>query len=85
MYLRNGWYCAGWTGDLSVAPIGRRMLGEQVMIYRAESGEPIAVEGRCPHRFAPLHMGTVANDRVTSRYHGLLFDRSGGSLLYPSG
>lgn len=85
MYLRNGWYCAGWTGDLSVAPIGRRMLGEQVMIYRAESGEPIAVEGRCPHRFAPLHMGTVANDRVTCPYHGLVFDRTGACVHNPHG
>jgi vanillate O-demethylase monooxygenase subunit len=85
MYLRNGWYCAGWTGELSAAPIGRRMLGEQVMVYRAESGEPVALEGRCPHRFAPLHMGTVANDQVTCPYHGLVFDRSGACVHNPHG
>ncbi len=85
MYLRNGWYCAGWASDLSHAPIGRRMLGEQVMVYRAESGEPVALEGRCPHRFAPLHLGTIEHDRVACPYHGLVFDRSGACVHNPHG
>ncbi len=85
MYLRNGWYCAGWASDLSHAPIGRRMLGEQVMVYRAESGEPVALEGRCPHRFAPLHLGTIELDRVACPYHGLVFDRSGACVHNPHG
>jgi phenylpropionate dioxygenase-like ring-hydroxylating dioxygenase large terminal subunit len=85
MYLRNGWYCAGWASELSAAPIGRRMLGEQVMVYRAESGEPVALEGRCPHRFAPLHLGTIANDTVSCPYHGLVFDRQGACVHNPHG
>jgi phenylpropionate dioxygenase-like ring-hydroxylating dioxygenase large terminal subunit len=85
MYLRNGWYCAGWAAELGAAPIGRRMLGEPVMVYRAESGEPVALEGRCPHRFAPLHLGTVAQDRVACPYHGLVFDRTGACVFNPHG
>jgi vanillate O-demethylase monooxygenase subunit len=61
------------------------MLGEPVMVYRTESGEPIALEGRCPHRFAPLHLGTIANDQVTCPYHGLVFDRAGACILNPHG
>src|SRR5688500_1734969 len=85
MYLRNGWYCAGWASELGPKPVGRRMLGEPVMVYRTEGGEPVALEGRCPHRFAPLHLGTVENDRVACPYHGLVFDSSGACVLNPHG
>jgi len=85
MYLRNGWYCAGWSSELDQAPIGRRMLDEPVMVYRSESGEPVALEGRCPHRFAPLHLGKVEHDRVACPYHGLVFDRTGACVHNPHG
>jgi vanillate O-demethylase monooxygenase subunit len=85
MYLRNGWYCAGWSAELDQAPVGRRMLDEPVMVYRATSGEPVAIEGRCPHRFAPLHLGKVEGDRVACPYHGLVFDRTGACVHNPHG
>ena len=85
MYLRNGWYCAGWASELGQAPIGRRMLDQPVMVYRSDSGEPVALEGRCPHRFAPLHLGTVENDCVACPYHGLVFDRTGLCVHNPHG
>ena len=83
MFLKNGWYCAGWSGELSEAPIGRRMLNEPVLVFRSETGEPVALEGRCPHRFAPLHMGTIENDRIACPYHGLVFDRDGACVFNP--
>ena len=85
MYLRNGWYCAGWGSELGGAPIGRRMLGEPVMVYRSQSGEPVALEGRCPHRFAPLHLGVLEHDRIACPYHGLVFDRTGACVHNPHG
>lgn len=85
MYVRNSWYCAAWSGELAEAPVGRRMLGEPVMVYRAENGEPVALEGRCPHRFAPLHLGKLENDTVACPYHGLVFDRSGACVHNPHG
>jgi len=85
MYLYNGWYCAGWSGELDTASIGRRMLGQPVMVFRSESGEPVALEGRCPHRFAPLHLGQIENDRIECPYHGLVFDRGGQCVHNPHG
>jgi len=85
MFLKNSWYCAGWASDMDRGPIGRRMLGEPVLVYRAESGEPVALEGRCPHRFAPLHLGRIEADRIACPYHGLVFDSTGACVLNPHG
>ena len=32
MFLKNGWYCAGWVHELDTAPIARRMLDEPVLV-----------------------------------------------------
>lgn len=85
MYLRNAWYCFGWSTELQDRPIGRTLLEQPIVIYRSEAGKPIALGGRCPHRFAPLHMGQVISDRIECPYHGLVFDRSGQCVLNPHG
>ena len=38
MFLRNSWYCAGWATDLDGSPVGRRFLGEYIVLYRSEDG-----------------------------------------------
>jgi len=83
MYLRNGWYCASWSADLGSAPTPRRMLDEPVMLYRTADGAPVAMQGRCPHRFAPLHLGRLSDDRIECPYHGLVFDSSGACVFNP--
>lgn len=85
MFLNNGWYCAGWTHDLDAGPIARRMLDQPVLVYRAADGAAVAVQGRCPHRFAPLHRGIIASNTITCPYHGLVFDRSGRCIHNPHG
>jgi vanillate O-demethylase monooxygenase subunit len=85
MYLRNAWYIAGWSGDLDDGPVGRTLLEEPVVLFRGEDAEPIALTGRCPHRFAPLHLGKVSGDTISCPYHGLVFGASGQCLLNPHG
>ena len=84
-FLRNQWYCAGWFRSLEEKPIGLTMLGEYVVIYADPVGAPIAVSGRCPHRFAPLDRGIVIGDRIMCPYHGLQFGRDGQCVANPSG
>ena len=64
MYLRNAWYCAGFSPDLGQQPIGRTFLGEPVVLYRTADGGPVALAGRCPQRFAPLHLGRIVDDAI---------------------
>jgi len=84
-YLRNAWYCAGWTADLGRTPVTKTFLEEPVLMYRREDGTPVAVSNRCPHRFAPLHKGKLKGDRIECPYHGLQFDHDGACVLNPHG
>jgi len=85
MYLNNGWYCVGWSRELEQGPIGRTLLGQPIVVYRLESGNIAALSGRCPHRFAPLHLGEISNDRISCPYHGLVFDQAGACVHNPHG
>lgn len=84
-FLRNSWYCAAWSGDLSEKPIGIRICDEPVVIFRTADGSVAALDGRCPHRFAPLSIGTVKGNVIECGYHGLQFDRTGVCTLNPHG
>ncbi len=81
--LRNCWYMAGWADEIGDAQIARRIADIPILIFRDEDGAPCALEDRCPHRFAPLRMGTFADGRVSCPYHGLTFDGSGACVANP--
>lgn len=85
-FLRNAWYAAGWASELAAgARVGRVLLNEPVLLYRAEDGSPAAIGNRCPHRFAPLNMGKRFGDQIACPYHGLRFDRTGACVHNPHG
>ena len=86
-YLRNAWYVAAWSDDLAEGQLlSRTILKEPVVLYRKADGHVAALQDRCPHRFAPLHMGKVVNgDRIQCPYHGLEFDAAGACAHNPHG
>src|ERR1700731_4624806 len=71
-YLHNAWYVAAWSDDLGDGQLlGRTILKEPVVLYRKSDGHVAALQDRCPHRFAPLHMGKGVNgDRIQCPYPG---------------
>lgn len=79
-FLRNVWYMAAWSAEIGEALLSRRIAGTRVLLYRAGDGSPVAMADRCPHRFAPLSLGTRDGDAVTCGYHGLTFDRNGACI-----
>jgi vanillate O-demethylase monooxygenase subunit len=85
MFLRNSWYVFGWSHDLADAhrPLGRVILGEPIVVWRDGNGGLHAMEGRCPHRHAPLSMGRVEGDRLRCMYHGMEFDGAGRCVAVP--
>lgn len=84
-YLRNAWYMAAWSDEISAKPLARRFLNEPVVLFRDDKGRAHALQDRCPHRFAPLSLGTLHGDSIECRYHGLRFDSSGACSLNPHG
>jgi vanillate O-demethylase monooxygenase subunit len=85
MFLKNCWYVAAWAKDVGRELLGRTYLSESVCLYRKEDGTPVAIGDRCPHRFAPLHLGQLKGDVVECPYHGLQFDCSGKCSHNPHG
>jgi phenylpropionate dioxygenase-like ring-hydroxylating dioxygenase large terminal subunit len=85
-YLRNAWYVACWSDEVKKGEMfSRTLLGEPVVFYRLTDGTPVALQDRCPHRFIPLHLGSIKNDTIECCYHGLQFDCSGACVKNPHG
>ncbi len=85
-YLRNAWYVAAWSDEVGIAAALRRtLLDEPVALFRDEHGALHAVVDRCPHRFAPLSMGSIVGETIRCPYHGLRFDGSGQCVHNPHG
>ena len=83
-FLANCWYVAAWTHELIDAkPLARTILGKPVVLYRGDSGKPVALDDRCCHRGARLSHGRIEGDCVRCLYHGLKFDPSGKCVQIP--
>ena len=82
-FLRNAWYMAGWSHEVADGLLRRRLLGEPVLLFRKEDGGAAALVDRCPHRFAPLSMGSREGDTIACAYHGLRFDAEGTCVGNP--
>lgn len=84
MFIRNHWYGALWSQDLGESPVTRRILDTPLVLYRASEGAVAVLDGVCPHRFAPLHLGKVVDgNRIRCPYHGLEFDQTGTCVRNP--
>lgn len=83
-YPYNCWWVAGLSSQIGRELVGRWLLDTPVLLYRKEDGSPVAIEDRCPHRAAPLSLGTLRGDDVQCGYHGFTFSSDGRCLRVPS-
>lgn len=61
-----------------------RILGEELTLFRGESGNPHVVGARCAHRYTWLHTGWVEEDCIRCFYHGWKYDGSGRCVEQPA-
>ncbi|CAN5346759.1 aromatic ring-hydroxylating dioxygenase subunit alpha [soil metagenome] len=85
MFLRNLWYVAAFSQDVAAGhTLGRKYLGESVVLFRTLSGEIGALEDRCSHRAMPLSAGHVEGNILRCCYHGVEFDKTGACTRIPN-
>jgi phenylpropionate dioxygenase-like ring-hydroxylating dioxygenase large terminal subunit len=83
-YPMNCWWVAAFSNEVGEQPLSRWLLDLPVLLYRTEEGRAVAIEGRCPHRGAPLSLGCRKGDAIQCGYHGFTFSSTGECINVPS-
>ena len=63
--------------ELGRKPVGVRLDGRPIALFRDRSGGVGAVSDICPHRRMSLSLGSVQNNRLVCPYHGWSFSSRG--------
>jgi phenylpropionate dioxygenase-like ring-hydroxylating dioxygenase large terminal subunit len=83
--LREFWYPVCFATDLDAAPVGRRVLGVDVVVWSGPDGRPRAAPDRCPHRDTPLSGGWYGPEReLVCPYHRWEFGAEGECRRVPA-
>jgi phenylpropionate dioxygenase-like ring-hydroxylating dioxygenase large terminal subunit len=83
-WVKNAWYVAAWTHEIAPGRIhARTIIDQPVVLYATSDGTIVALEDRCPHRFAPLSLGRLEGDHLRCMYHGLKFAPDGSCVEIP--
>lgn len=83
MFPKNAWYVACTADEVQGKPLGRKICGESMVFYRGPEGKVTALEDFCPHRGAPLSLGSVVDGKLTCGYHGLEMGCDGKTVAMP--
>lgn len=83
MFVRNAWYVGAWDDELGDKPLARQICNDPIVIFRDASKRACALQDRCCHRAAPLHMGTVVEQGLQCGYHGVIVDGTGRCVHVP--
>ena len=82
---RNAWYVVAFSDEVTSVPLARRILGDRMVLYRTEGGEPVALADYCAHRALALSAGKVVKgNRIQCAYHGIEYDSKGNCAHVPS-
>lgn len=82
--LRSAWHAVAMTHEVGDAPHQVWLLGQPWVLARID-GSLRAYEDRCPHRLAPLSIGSVeAGLGLRCGYHGWTFGADGGCTSIPA-
>ena len=85
--MRQYWVPAALSTELPArdgAPLRVRLLGENLIAFRATSGAVGLVRDSCPHRGASLFYGRNEQEGLRCVYHGWKFDVTGRCVDMPN-
>lgn len=81
--LRRFWYALAPLEALKSGPLATTLLGESLVLWLDEEGQPVALRDRCCHRTMKLSKGRVCNGVISCAYHGWQFDKTGKCVRIP--
>jgi phenylpropionate dioxygenase-like ring-hydroxylating dioxygenase large terminal subunit len=82
--VRNTWYLICTSSELGDQPVARRLLGEDLVLWRTTDGAPRLMADYCPHRGARLSVGDVVDGEIQCRYHFWRYDADGQCTSIPT-
>jgi phenylpropionate dioxygenase-like ring-hydroxylating dioxygenase large terminal subunit len=65
-------------------PLGVRVLGQDLVIWKTSGGQAQVWSDLCLHRGTRLSKGEIVDDCIKCPYHGWVYDDSGQCVLYPA-
>jgi len=86
-FWRRFWIPAVLSAELPGAdcpPVRVRLLGEDLVAFRASDGSAGLLAAACPHRGASLFFGRNEEDGLRCVYHGWKFDAAGVCVDMPN-
>ena len=81
--MRRYWHPIGFSSELKGRPIRRRLLGEDLVVFRDDQGRVGLLALRCMHRGTSLEFGHIEDGGLRCCYHGWLYDIEGKILQMP--
>jgi nitrite reductase/ring-hydroxylating ferredoxin subunit len=82
-YMRRFWQPVCFSDELRDLPHRVKILGEDLVAFRDQSGAVGLLELHCPHRGTSLEFGLVGEKGIRCCYHGWLFAADGTILETP--
>ena len=82
--LRRYWQPVALSSELTDdTPLPVDVMGEELVLFRDEKGQPQLIGRACPHRAVDLSYGRVENGGLRCPYHGWLMSGAGRCLEQP--
>jgi 5,5'-dehydrodivanillate O-demethylase len=82
--LRRYWTPFAAAGEMDTTPVKPvRLMGEDLVLYKDQSGNYGLVDRHCPHRRADISYGWVEDCGIRCNYHGWKFDQTGACIDQP--
>ena len=82
-YMRRFWQPVAMSSELKDVPLAVRLLGEDLVLFRAGNGKVGLLDRHCSHRGTSLEFGRLEQDGLRCCYHGWLYDVDGTILETP--
>jgi len=82
-YMRRFWQPVCFSDELRDLPLRVKILGEELVVFRDQSGTVGLLELHCPHRGTSLEFGLIDAKGIRCCYHGWLFAADGTILETP--